>query len=81
MRRSRGLYVIGVLVGLSAVLLMVPRIRATIIATLNEMIGRARQAWEEGRREMERREHELEAEVRGEHEDSCEPPEAPDYIV
>lgn len=72
---------IGVLVGLAAVLLTIPRVRATIGATLAQMIGRARQAWEAGKREMERREHELEAEVRGEHEHGCEQPETPDYIV
>ncbi len=81
MKKARGLYVIGALTGLCAVLLLVPRFRATLVALVSETLGRARQAWREGKREMERREHELELEVRGRQGEGPEEPETPDYIV
>ncbi|RJQ54435.1 MAG: hypothetical protein C4521_06280 [Actinobacteria bacterium] len=80
MRGTKPLYVAGVIVGFFAVLLLIPRVRATLVALLGETLGRAREAWEEGRKEMERREHELQLEVLSGRE-GVEEPESPDYIV
>lgn len=81
MKRNRLLYAAGVAIGLVGVFLLIPEARTTASALVSQTAGRARKAWEEGKRAKERREHELEEEVLGSSEPGPEERNTPDYIV
>lgn len=81
MRKTKLLYVLGVAVGLSAAVMLVPEARRRATAFVLETSERVRAAWEEGKRAKRRREHELEEVVHGHLEPGAEEDEAPDYIV
>ncbi len=81
MKKNRVLYLLGLVVGLAGAVMLIPQARTIAQALIVQVVGRARTAWDEGKKAKRRREHELEEVVLGSEDSKIEEDDAPDYIV